>query len=89
MVFLYDGWDQFTSYLPASKLISARNRLSGIKTMFPFTSWSWNLLGISFTLNAYIAAQAAAGNSVNIWILRAAVIAWDISAPFTRKLTQL
>lgn len=88
MVFLYDGWDQFTSYLPASKLISVRNRLSGIRTMFPFTSWSWNLLGISFTLNTYIAAQAAAKNPVNIWILRTAVVAWDVAAPFTRECGQ-
>ena len=80
---LTDGWEQRTSYLPGSKLIPEPNRLSGIKTFFPFTSWSWNLLGVSFALNAYIASQGAAGKPVDIWILRAAVILWEISAPFT------
>lgn len=83
LVFIYEGWDQFTSYLPASKLISVPNRLSGYKTMMPFTSLSWNLLGLSFSLNAYIGYQAAAGHAVDQWVLRAAVICWDIAAPFT------
>ena len=83
MVFIFEGWDQFTSYLPSSKLISIPNRLSGYKTMLPFTSLSWNLLGLSFSLNAYIGFRGAAGQPVNIWILRAAVILWDIAAPFT------
>lgn len=83
LVFIYEGWDQFTSYLPASKLISVPNRLSGYKTMMPFTSLSWNLLGLSFTLNAYIGYQGAAGQAVDQWVLRAAVIVWDIAAPFT------
>ena len=72
-----------TAYQPGSKLISVPNRLSGIKTMMPFTSLSWNLLGMSFSLNAYIAAQGAASQPVNIWILRAAVILWEVAGPFT------
>lgn len=85
MIFIYEGWEQFTSYMPASKLISVQNRLSGIKTMAPFTSVAWNLLGISFSLNTYIAYQGAIGNSVNVWVLRAAVVAWDVAGPFTRE----
>lgn len=80
---LSDGWEQITSYLPGSKLVSAPNKLTGIKTMCPFTSLSWNLLGLSFAFNAYIAAQGAAENPVDQWVLRLAVILWEIAAPFT------
>uniref|UniRef100_A0A7S3L2B7 Uncharacterized protein n=1 Tax=Amphora coffeiformis TaxID=265554 RepID=A0A7S3L2B7_9STRA len=80
---LTNGWEQITSYMPGSKLLSAPNRLSGLKTMFPFTSLSWNLLGLSFALHAYIAFQGAAGKPVDRWILRTALIVWEIAAPFT------
>ena len=80
---LTDGWEQITSYMPGSKLLSAPNRLRGMKTMFPFTSLSWNLLGLSFALQAYIAAQGAAGNRVDRWVLRTALILWEIAAPFS------
>jgi hypothetical protein len=84
LVFLLDGgWEQTTSYLPGSKLIMTPNRLSGLQTMFPFTSWAWNLLGLSFGLNTYIGFAATAGYSVSPWLLRSAVILWEISAPFT------
>jgi hypothetical protein len=49
------------TYLPGTKLKRAPIRLNGIKSLYPFTCWSWILLGISFTLNAYIAIQGTAG----------------------------
>jgi hypothetical protein len=78
---LSDGWTQKTTYQPGSKLKMVPNRLKGVKTMFPFTSWCWNMLGLSFTLNAYIAIQGAAAKPVDPWLLRVALCVWEISAP--------
>ena len=87
---LSKGWQQTTSYLKNSKLIAVPNTLSGIKTMLPFTSWSWNFLGLAFSFSGYIAWKAATpsegrGDIVEIdpWILRTALICWEIAAPFT------
>mmetsp|Transcript_21304 Transcript_21304/g.27514 ORF Transcript_21304/g.27514 Transcript_21304/m.27514 type:complete len:317 (+) Transcript_21304:273-1223(+) len=77
------GWEQNTSYLAGSKLKIVPNHLVGIKTCFPFTSLCWNLLGISFTLSAYIAMQGARGEAVSPLILRTALVAWEIAAPCT------
>jgi hypothetical protein len=86
-VFLSPGWEQSTSYLKGTKLISVPNKLSGIKTMFPFTSLSWNVLGLSFTLSGYIAwKQAVAAEEVaeiSPLLLRTALISWEIAGPFT------
>lgn len=63
------GWSLLTSWKPGSKLRSgATIRLQGIKTMFPFTSWSWNMLGLSYSLNALIALSVATGQDV--WIAK-------------------
>jgi hypothetical protein len=78
---LSNGWTQKTTYQPGSKLKMVPNRLKGIKTMFPFTSWCWNMLGLSFTLNAYIAIHGAAAKPVDPWLLRVALCVWEISAP--------
>jgi uncharacterized membrane protein YobD (UPF0266 family) len=59
-VFISDGFVFSTSYVPHSKLKMVNHRLTGIRTMFPFTSVSWNLLGAAFTLSAYIAWSAIA-----------------------------
>lgn len=83
LLFIHKGWDQISSYMTGTKLIRTPNKLSGIKTMFPFTSVSWNLLGLSFGLNTYICAQGAAGRPVDQRILRAGVVFWEMSAPFT------
>ncbi|GKY94289.1 hypothetical protein MPSEU_000394700 [Mayamaea pseudoterrestris] len=90
------GWAQETTYRAGSKLVKAPNQLRGIKTMYPFTSVAWNLLGASFTLSGYIALQAAiqmesssnemkdlSGLSLSPWLLRSALILWEIAAPFT------
>lgn len=83
------GWIQQTSYLPASKLKRVPNTLSGIRTLYPFTSWSWNLLGLYFTLASYIAFQSLQPNRsnqnayVHPILLRMAWIGWQIAAPCT------
>jgi hypothetical protein len=59
-VFMSEGFVFSTSYVPHSKLKMVNNQLTGIRTMFPFTSVSWNLLGVAFTLSAYIAWSAVA-----------------------------
>jgi hypothetical protein len=81
---LSDGSIIFPTYLPGSKLKRrVPIRLKGIRALCPFTCWSWILLGVSFTLNAYIAIQGAAGIPVDHVLLRVAVCVWEISAPCT------
>jgi hypothetical protein len=82
-VFISTGWEQQTSYLPNSKLKMVFNRVTGLKTMFPFTSVSWNLLGVAFTLSAYIAWSAVANKSPSIVALRTAILVWEVAAPNT------
>jgi hypothetical protein len=94
-IFLSKGWEQRTSYLPDSKLKMVFNKLKGLRTMFPFTSVSWNLLGVAFTLSAYIAWSAVAAielsgaydtdtaNVVHIFVLRTAILVWEVAAPNT------
>jgi hypothetical protein len=33
------GWEQMTPYLSASKLKMVPNKITGLRTMYPFTSW--------------------------------------------------
>ena len=82
------GWTIITNWKPTSKLKgNVAIRLKGIKTMFPFTSWSWNLLGLSYSLNAMIALCVATGHAEWIvqqkynWVLRLALIVWEMAAP--------
>lgn len=77
------GWIQQTAYLKNSRLKRVPNHLVGVKTLYPFTSWSWNLLGLSFTLSSYIAFQAASGGVVSPLLLRLAIVCWEIAAPCT------
>lgn len=61
----------------------------GWNTMFPMTSWTWNLLGLSFSFNAYISLKAAydpqwiASSHSNPWLFRTALILFEIAAPTT------
>ena len=56
--------------------------MDGIRTLLPYTSWSWNLLGISFALNAIIAYQAGVKNVIlSQSIVRMALILYEIAAP--------
>ena len=53
------GWYIITPYLPKSKLKKhVSHHMVGIKTLYPFTSWSFVLLGLYFTLASYITIQA-------------------------------
>lgn len=78
--FFYPGMSQVTAYLPKSKL--KRNvliRMTGFRTQLPFTSWSWNLLGLSFALNGVIALNSQ--NDVSPWLLRMALLVFETAAP--------
>lgn len=83
---IWGAWWQETAYFPESKLKKVQNRISGIKTMFPFTSVAWNLLGLAFALSGYIAwheSTASPNSSLSPWILRMALILWETAAPLT------
>jgi hypothetical protein len=52
----------------------------------PFTSWSWNLLGISFTLNAWIAYHAGISQRLDYIptsLLRISLLIHAVAAPTT------
>ena len=92
---VYGGWVHTTPYHPQSKLKRAEFKMYGIRTQAPFTLWSWNCLGISFGLNAWLTYQslllqqqtpstttnATATTSVDALLLRAAVILFEIVGP--------
>jgi hypothetical protein len=80
------GVDLKLTYLEESKLRTGRIQMSGWRTQGFFTAWSWNLLGISFFLNGLIPllAEYDEGRRYvdnNPWILRAALISFEIAAP--------
>ena len=85
MIFVAEGWLQYTNYKPYSKLKNTIITLEGFKTLCPFTSVSWILLGLSFSINAMIAFQVDFGTEETIepWVLRFALILWELSAPFS------
>lgn len=70
-------------YLPASKLRRNPFQLKGIKLLFPFTCWCWNLLGTSFAFSAYTAWRLGNGETVSPLILRISLMLWETAAPFT------
>lgn len=84
MIFLSPGWDINTTYRPQSKLRNTTLEISGLKTLFPFTSWCWIMLGSMYTLTGYIALMAHLGREQEIerWVLRSALVLWELSAPF-------
>ena len=59
--------------------------MRGYRTQLPFTSWAWNLLGISFLLNGLIALWIANDKEVYVtpWLLRAALLVYETAAPTT------
>ena len=77
------SWVQVTSYLPQSKLRKTQIVMEGIRTLLPYTSWAWNVLGISFALNAFIAHQGGVlgKEAVPKPLLRAAFLLYEIAAP--------
>lgn len=84
MIFLSTGWDINTTYRPNSKLQNTTLKMSGFRTLCPFTSWCWIMLGSAFSLTGYIALMAHLGREQEIeqWVLRAALVLWELSAPF-------
>jgi hypothetical protein len=85
-----NGWIQSTHYLRGkSKLHSVPNHLVGLKTLFPFTTWSWILLGVYFTLAAYIPWEMTYGDGHRLssptflWINRIALVCWEVAGPMT------
>lgn len=84
MIFVSTGWDINTTYRPLSKLRNAELKISGFKTLCPFTSWSWIMLGSTFSLTGYIALMEhfGRGQEIDQWIFRSALVLWELSAPF-------
>jgi len=77
-----------TPYLPNSKLKRVEFHMTGIKSAASFTCWSWNLLGVSCALNAWLAYQATYNNNdndnnntINPLLLRTAILLFEIVAP--------
>jgi hypothetical protein len=71
--------------LPGSKLPGGVVRMMGWRTQGFYTSWAWNLLGISFLLSGVIPLLVACGREDilhdNPWLLRSALISFEIAAP--------
>jgi hypothetical protein len=78
-----DGWQLRTSYLPSSKLRKSIITMSGIRTQMPYTSVTWNMLGLSFGLSSYIGLMVRMGYDVDPWILRVGLLVWETVAPNT------
>lgn len=82
---LFFSWKIPVRYLPQSKL--KRNvaiPLDGVRSQMAFTSWSWNLLGLSFVLNGTIALMVNYGCSeehISPWLLRIALLTFETAAP--------
>jgi len=78
--------------LPNSRLKRAEFRMFGFRTQAPFTVWSWNFLGVSCAMNAWLAylakqqqQQRQQQQDSNItsptWLLRTAILLFEIVGP--------
>ena len=73
-----------TPYLEHSQLQRGKPLpLHGLYSQVPFTMWCWNLLGLSFAVNAYVTHTIAQGQPVAPWLLRVAVGLFETAAPQT------
>lgn len=71
-------------YLKQSKLQRGHPLpLYGFYSQLPFTMWCWNLLGLSFALNAYIAHSIQRDRPVAPWLPRVAAGLFATAAPLT------
>lgn len=78
----FHSWLQASHYFPSSKLKKdVMIPMKGFRTQLAFTSWSWNLLGLSFTLSSTITCMAANDMDVPSWLLRAALLTFETAAP--------
>ena len=77
-------------YLPQSKLQRGHALvLRGFYCQAPFTVWAWNLLGLSFAVNAYLTyatmqqQQQQPQDAPPMWLLRAGIVLFETAAPLT------
>lgn len=79
------SWSIETTYRPRSRLQNTTLEMFGMRTLCPFTSWAWIMLASTFTLSGYIGLMAhlGRGHEVSQWVLRAALVLWELSAPFS------
>ena len=78
----------FTPYRPHSRCPRIPFTLGGWQKQRPFTSWSWNILGIHFLLSAYIAylvefSSTTKTEDIHPWLVHGTLIAWEVAAPVT------
>ena len=59
--------------------------MRGYRTQLPFTSWAWNLLGLSFLLNGMLALMVVNDKNElpSPWLLRVALLVFETAAPTT------
>jgi len=83
-IIFFDKWTIDTTYRNNSKLQNTSIQMYGFRTLFPFTSWCWIMLGMKFSLSGYITLLACMGrqNQIPQWVLRMALILWELSGPF-------
>jgi len=87
---LGEGGIHTTAYLESSRLIRTPKRVTRFKTLFFFTSWAWNLLGIYFLSSGWIAWQLSRGSTnVSPLLLRTTLAAWELAAPFSFLVTTI
>jgi hypothetical protein len=79
------SWTQQSNYLPGSKLRKISIYMQGFRVLLPYTSWCWNLLGVSFALSSYIAYQGGIQGNAEVPkpLLRAALLIHETAAPST------
>lgn len=55
------------------------------RTQLPFTSWAWNLLGLSFSLNGLVSLliEYERSDLVTPWLLRMSLLVFETAAPTT------
>lgn len=76
------SWLQASHYLPNSRLQSdVKIPMKGFRTQLAFTSWSWNLLGLSFALSSTVAFMVLYDVDVPSWLLRVALLSFETAAP--------
>ena len=82
----YESVTIHVPYRPNSKCPRIPITLGGWGKQMPFTSWSWNVLGISFGLSAcitYLVNSNTGTNEIYKWLVPLARIIWEIAAPMT------
>lgn len=70
---------------PQSKLVDTTITMKGRLYLYPFTSWSWIILGVYFLLSAYVTWASSTGGASTppTWLMMLTLCLWKISAPMT------